>query len=105
MKKKGEWTCDDKNWTFICDGKWIPQGHAFYECYGIKQEYAAVDAEMLHYHSSKNCTGIFGASMFSDKSGGYKMCSGENTYDETMELPEMKDIPETPEIPEAPAPA
>jgi len=83
MKKHG-WSCNDKNWTFICDGKWKPEGHQFYECDGIKQEY--VDMPEYKYHSSRNCTGVFGASMFKDQTKGYFLCIGENTFDEKMTI-------------------
>jgi len=74
-----------KKWTFICDGKWIPYGGAFYECEGIKQEYKEMD--YYNYHSSKNCTGTYGASMFKEISGGFTMCNGKSSFEEIMSIP------------------
>lgn len=72
-------------WTFICDGKWVPFGKAFYECEGIKQEYS--ERGYCNYHDSRNCTGIFGASMFKEESGGYELCNGMNSFEHTMSIP------------------
>eukprot|EP00210_Caulerpa_lentillifera_P000580 g561.t1 len=80
---KGSWKSKDKTWTFICDGKWVPYGKALYECEGMKQEYT----DMEGYHSSKNCTGIYGAGMFKEKSGGFSLCNGINTFAEDISIP------------------
>lgn len=72
----------EKTWTFICDGNWIPFGGVFFECTGKKQEIT----ESEYYYSSKNCTGMFGASMFDGEKGGYKMCNGKSDFKEIITL-------------------